>query len=204
MVNIKDLHPGMKVKLVDHWVPGCYENSDGLMDCWLGKTVTVREIGDSHCIGPYIRIEEDDPTGRDWYWFLNSIDRIVAVEEIESESRPPFTGRVFQKYRKYQVVVINPKSGGFTDLCIPAISEEAAIAHLPNGTQIVHIRDITESMVIYQDWIDEAMINAGFHINQRELILRALNDLGLLSINPKKSSDNPFGYIARVPVRRKS
>ena len=200
MVDLKDLHPGMKIQIVDHWGPGCHQNPDGRMDHWLGQIVTVLRVYDS-----FVEIVEDQYERLNgWNWAPAAIDRIVAVEEIESESRPPFTGRVFQKYRKYQVIAINPKSGGFTDLRIPAISEEAAIAHLPNGTQIVHIRDITESMVIYQDWIDEALINAGFHINQRELILRALNDLGLLSINPKKSSDNPFGYIARVPVRRKS
>lgn len=33
MVNAEDLYPGCKVRIVDEWVPGCHQNSDGLMDC---------------------------------------------------------------------------------------------------------------------------------------------------------------------------
>ena len=55
MVELKDLAPGMKIKIVDEWVPGCRQNYDGQMDHWLGKIVTVKEKRSTIFL-----IEEDD------------------------------------------------------------------------------------------------------------------------------------------------
>ena len=35
--------PGDRVRIVDKWGPGCYQNFDGGMDKWLGKVMTVRD-----------------------------------------------------------------------------------------------------------------------------------------------------------------
>lgn len=32
---------GDKVRIVSKWVKGCYENSEGKMDKWLGKVMTI-------------------------------------------------------------------------------------------------------------------------------------------------------------------
>ena len=35
---------GDKVRIVSKWVKGCKQNSDGKMDKWLGKNMTIRAI----------------------------------------------------------------------------------------------------------------------------------------------------------------
>ena len=76
MVELKDLAPGMKIKIVDEWVPGCRQNYGGGMDHWLGKIVTVKEIRNTSFI-----IEEDYGECRlqsgHWHWFPNAVDYIV-------------------------------------------------------------------------------------------------------------------------------
>ena len=78
MVSLSELRPGIKVKIVDHWVPGCGENPEGRMDHWLGKIVTVQEVFDN-----FIDIEEDQGEflRRGWMWFPAAIDHIVHGEE---------------------------------------------------------------------------------------------------------------------------
>ena len=44
MVNINELYPGCKVRIVDRWVSGCHQAPDGSMDRWLGAVMTVQEI----------------------------------------------------------------------------------------------------------------------------------------------------------------
>ena len=45
MIPLKDLTPGMRVKIVDNWEPGPYHISHvPSMDKWLGKTMTVENI----------------------------------------------------------------------------------------------------------------------------------------------------------------
>ncbi len=77
MVPLKDLKEGMKVKIVDKWVPGCCQNTYGRMDHWLGKVVTIWGVCDS-----YAEIKEDlvDRPGG-WAWFPAAIDHIVHGEE---------------------------------------------------------------------------------------------------------------------------
>ena len=85
MVEISELKPGMRVKIVDHWVPGCCENPDGAMDHWLGKIVTV--LGANYpddMYGPSVKIVEDRAEwfGNGWCWFPKAIDYIVTDNEL--------------------------------------------------------------------------------------------------------------------------
>lgn len=72
MVPMVKLYPGARIKLVDEWVAGCWENRDGLMDGWLGQTVTVSAVYQRWCT-----IEED---GENWGWFPAAIAEIVEAE----------------------------------------------------------------------------------------------------------------------------
>ncbi len=90
MINIESLHVGDLVKIVDAWVPDCYQNNEGYMDKYLGKVVTVRSVGDD-----YIHIEEDiDDTNpiahsnQGWYWYAAALEpyepeEIVQVSEAD-------------------------------------------------------------------------------------------------------------------------
>jgi len=84
MVDISTLSPGDVVKIVDQWGRGCCENPYGLMDHWLGKTMTVRKLYE----GKYAYMEEDkdDRMGCDgWHWFADAIDYVVLrAEDIDN------------------------------------------------------------------------------------------------------------------------
>lgn len=64
MVNIEDLYPGMRVKIVDEWCKGCIQNINGAMDKWLGEIVTIRNIIPRGGSARFY-IEEDD---QNWVW----------------------------------------------------------------------------------------------------------------------------------------
>jgi len=78
MVQMCDLHKGDRVKIVDLWVPGCHQNSDGLMDQYLGSVMTVRYVSESFC--NLVEDREDlRPTG--WTWYPASIEYIVGKDD---------------------------------------------------------------------------------------------------------------------------
>lgn len=66
---------GDRVRIVAKRV-GCCWNSDGDMDKWLGKTMTIR---DTSC-GCY-RMEEDKGCG-DWYWWEHMIEGLAENHKI--------------------------------------------------------------------------------------------------------------------------
>jgi len=84
MVPIEHLSPGMRVKIVDHWVSGCNQNSKGLMDKYLGQVVTVLNVHDG-----YVTIEEDFgesisiKRNHHWAWNSKCIDHIVEDEQAD-------------------------------------------------------------------------------------------------------------------------
>lgn len=86
MVSVQQLHPGMRVKIVPHWVDGCHQNTYGRMDHYLGTIVTVQEIFNSDIYGGYFTIEEDSGEfeGQDghWHWFGESVDCIIDELEL--------------------------------------------------------------------------------------------------------------------------
>ena len=58
---------GDKVKIVDKWVDGCLQHDGGLMDKYLGTTMTIESIHDS-VLGSYCVMK-----GNDWNWFEPAI-----------------------------------------------------------------------------------------------------------------------------------
>ena len=80
MVKISKLKPGMKIKIVNRWVPGCRQNNKGLMDHWLGQTVTIREV---YVDGGFFLIKEDETEfeGNGWYWYPETVARIVTKDK---------------------------------------------------------------------------------------------------------------------------
>lgn len=57
---------GDKVRIVDSWNENTNENKDGLMDHWLGKVMTIRDVQYDH----YYYMEEDrnEYLGEGWRW----------------------------------------------------------------------------------------------------------------------------------------
>ena len=57
---------GDKVRIVDSWNGSTNENKDGLMDDWLGKVMTIREVKYDR----YYCMEEDrnENLGEGWQW----------------------------------------------------------------------------------------------------------------------------------------
>lgn len=85
MVNIDDLSPGMRLKIVDSWNSHSNENSEGLMDKYLGLIVTILKID-----GRTIYIEEDSGDcefqwGGHWAWNSYCFDYIVDSNEPDFE-----------------------------------------------------------------------------------------------------------------------
>ena len=79
MVNIKELYPGCKVRIVDRWVPRCHQAPDGGMDRWLGAVMTVQEIPE----GGFVIMEEDAGDGPfwqggHWRWFPAAIAEVLV------------------------------------------------------------------------------------------------------------------------------
>ena len=64
---------GDKVKIVDKWVDAFVVNWDGLMDKWLGKTMTIRNV-DSNDGGYYMVEDKDENFGTGWFWDENNIE----------------------------------------------------------------------------------------------------------------------------------
>lgn len=79
MVQMKDLCPGMRVRIVDYrndrrapW------NPHGKMDHWLGEIMTVRFVNEH-----YARMEEDgDEREGGWFWYPHMIERIEEDEKM--------------------------------------------------------------------------------------------------------------------------
>lgn len=95
MVPIRELSPGMRVKIVDQWVAGCCQNVEGHMDKYLGQIVTVSEI-----VGGDVFIEEDkDDEWQRWFWNSHCFDHTVEdeFEDFEPASDSEFISLIFGK-----------------------------------------------------------------------------------------------------------
>lgn len=70
---------GDKVKIVDKWLPGCHQNSEGKMDKYLGTIMTIR----GYWFSDYKMVEDNgDRSGDGWLWNNLCIEGKV-VEETE-------------------------------------------------------------------------------------------------------------------------
>lgn len=72
MVDIKTLHVGDRIKIVDQWVTGCHQNLDGEMDEWLGKVLTVTRV---YSDWNFVKAFENG-----WHWYSAAIDYVVTDE----------------------------------------------------------------------------------------------------------------------------
>lgn len=64
---------GDKVKIVDKWVDAFIVNWEGLMDKWLGKTMTIRQvntINDTY----FMEEDKDENFGTGWAWVEENIE----------------------------------------------------------------------------------------------------------------------------------
>ena len=70
---------GDKVRIVSEWGEGCHQSQTGRMDKWLGKVMTVRDVG----ITLYRMVEdiEDNESGG-WAWTENCIAGLACENKI--------------------------------------------------------------------------------------------------------------------------
>lgn len=90
---------GDKVKIIDNWVHGCHQDSDGKMDKWLGKMMTVRQVN----VSDYKMSEdkEDSFWGNGWAWNALCIEGKVIEETTPSGQ--PVTAPIFSETPLYKV-----------------------------------------------------------------------------------------------------
>ena len=83
------LSKGDKIRIADKWPENplnVWRNSEGLMDKWLGKEVTVHDV-----LNDFVRIVEDkgccefNDSGH-WAWHYNMLEHIT--EDANSEFEP--------------------------------------------------------------------------------------------------------------------
>ncbi len=95
MVNIEDLAPGMRVKIVDKWTdPGGRQEPTGFMDKWLGTVMTVRGF-----LYGAARMEEDIKEYEDgWFWYPEMLDYIADddSEDFPSVSESDFLALLYK------------------------------------------------------------------------------------------------------------
>lgn len=70
---------GDKVRIVSEWGEGCYQNQDGEMDKWLGKVMTVRDVGST--LYEMVEDIEDNKWGG-WVWTENCIAGLACENKI--------------------------------------------------------------------------------------------------------------------------
>lgn len=70
---------GDKVRIVSEWGKGCYQSPNGKMDKWLGKVMTVRDVG----ITSYRMVEDiEDNEWGGWVWTENCIAGLACENKI--------------------------------------------------------------------------------------------------------------------------
>ena len=73
---------GDKVRIVSEWGDGCWQNTIGRMDKWLGKVMTIRGCYTSSLRGPIYLMEEDygEHEGNGWYWREPAIAGLAEID----------------------------------------------------------------------------------------------------------------------------
>lgn len=79
-VNLLNVQVGDQILIVDHWVSGCAQNSEGKMDLYLGEILTVDTIEQQRDQYFMCRVKEDN--GR-WLWNHNCITKVIKSYEKE-------------------------------------------------------------------------------------------------------------------------
>lgn len=77
--ELRTLRPGDRVKIVDQWLyhPG-YQNTNGKMDHWLGKIMTVRS---RYNLGVKMVEDVHELNGDGWSWNHTLIERVLPPED---------------------------------------------------------------------------------------------------------------------------
>lgn len=79
----QQLAPGDKVRIVSDWSHSEFYNHAGLMDKWLGQTMTIRAVTPQ---GNYL-MEEDrgeyvnGNNGNGWFWNKSMFDAVIDTED---------------------------------------------------------------------------------------------------------------------------
>lgn len=74
---------GDRVRIVSEWKGGCYQNPEGLMNRWLGKTMTIKSYnGGSYQMEEDVGEREED---QGWNWFPAAIAGLVDAAENNDE-----------------------------------------------------------------------------------------------------------------------
>lgn len=81
MVDIHQLFPGQKVKIVDQWCFGCNQARSGHMDKYLGAIMTVRSVDCLEGCARMVEDEDDQYFFGGWYWFPAAIEYVVEVDD---------------------------------------------------------------------------------------------------------------------------
>ena len=91
MVDIHELSPGMRVKIIDRWGQNCNQNPDGCMDKYLGKIVTILEVLYDAAIATIEEDTDDGPRHQEGHWRWNKycFDYIVCDEDESEDFEPP-------------------------------------------------------------------------------------------------------------------
>lgn len=96
---------GDKVKIVDKWLPGCHQNSEGKMDKWLGKIMTIK--GDSY-LGYKMVEDASENICNGWYWNTKCIEGKVVEEsepkKVEEPVEPFPNGTIVRLKEEYMRV----------------------------------------------------------------------------------------------------
>lgn len=81
MIDESLLVPGVKVRIIDDWdqIDGYrWENLDGLMNKWLGKVMTIREVIEDSCYPTaYHMLEDEDENDGGWFWVANGFSEVI-------------------------------------------------------------------------------------------------------------------------------
>lgn len=84
MFPIEHLHIGDVVKIVDEWEEPDWgrQESEGDMDHWLGKTMTVKDMASDF---EYAKMIEDSTENFNdgWYWFPEMIECVIDEAEMQ-------------------------------------------------------------------------------------------------------------------------
>ena len=72
---------GDKVRIVSKWGDGCRQNSNGEMDKWLGKVMTIISVDyDRECYK--MKEDKSERDGYGWFWYENSIEGLARENKI--------------------------------------------------------------------------------------------------------------------------
>lgn len=82
-IDLLNVQAGDQILIVDRWVSGCSQNSEGKMDLYLGERLTVDAIEQQRDQYFMCRVKEDN--GR-WLWNHNCITKVIKSYEKEMEN----------------------------------------------------------------------------------------------------------------------